>query len=240
MNYITFNDFLNCVYVPPTEANQRPSGDEILEGLLSIYSGETPDLTTPNENVARKTVQGLKVIGAGVVKIVHRCKAARDSLELDLSQCSLLHLPEGVLHLMKHYEVVKCNLSDNRLSQISPKFGSFFSNITSLDLSYNNISNLPKDIALCKNLQSVDISVNSFVAFPYLLLSIHEIVEIKANQNFIADVDEEALECHNNLEKVNLEGNPLTAKTYEKLSIFDSFKIVLSEKKLEEWEDLSI
>ncbi len=240
MNYITFNDFLNCVYVPPTEANQRPSGDEILEGLLSIYSGETPDLTTPNENVARKTVQGLKVIGAGVVKIVHRCKAARDSLELDLSQCSLLHLPEGVLHLMKHYEVVKCNLSDNRLSQISPKFGSFFSNITFLDLSYNNISNLPKDIALCKNLQSVDISVNSFVAFPYVLLSIHEIVEIKANQNFIADVDEEALECHNNLEKVNLEGNPLTAKTYEKLSIFDSFKIVLSEKKLEEWEDLSI
>ena len=240
MNYITFNDFLNCVYVPPTEANQRPSGDEILEGLLSIYSGETPDLTTPNENVARKTVQGLKVIGAGVVKIVHRCKAARDSLELDLSQCSLLHLPEGVLHLMKHYEVVKCNLSDNRLSQISPKFGSFFSNITSLDLSYNNISNLPKDIALCKNLQSVDISVNSFVAFPYVLLSIHEIVEIKANQNFIAEVDEEALECHDNLEKVNLEGNPLTAKTYEKLSIFDSFKIVLSEKKLEEWEDLSI
>jgi len=240
MNYITFNDFLNCVYVPPTEANQRPSGDEILEGLLSIYSGETPDLTTPNGNVARKTVQGLKVIGAGVVKIVHRCKAARDSLELDLSQCSLLHLPEGVLHLMKHYEVVKCNLSDNRLSQISPKFGSFFSNITSLDLSYNSISNLPKDIALCKNLQSVDISVNSFVAFPYVLLSIHEIVEIKANQNFIADVDEEALECHNNLEKVNLEGNPLTAKTYEKLSIFDSFKIVLSEKKLEEWEDLSI
>ena len=174
------------------------------------------------------------------MKIVHRCKAARDSLELDLSQCSLLHLPEGVLHLMKHYEVVKCNLSDNRLSQISPKFGSFFSNITSLDLSYNNISNLPKDISLCKNLQSVDISVNSFVAFPYVLLSIHEIVEIKANQNFIAEVDEEALECHDNLEKVNLEGNPLTAKTYEKLSIFDSFKIVLSEKKLEEWEDLSI
>ena len=239
MNYITFNDFLNCVYVPPTEANQRPSGDEILEGLLSIYSGESPDLT-PNENVARKTVQGLKVIGAGVVKIVHRCKDARASLVLDLGACSLLHLPEGVLHLMKHYEVVKCNLSDNRLSQLSPKFGSFFSNITSLDLSYNNISNLPKDITLCKNLQFVDISVNSFVAFPYELLAIHEIVEIKANQNFIAEVDGEALECQNNLEKVNLEENPLTAKTYEELSLFTSFKIILSERKNEEWEDLSI
>ena len=73
MNFITFNDFLNCVYVPPTEANQRPSPDEVLEGLLTIYSGEQPDLN-PNENIARKTVQGLKVIGAGVVKV----RAAND------------------------------------------------------------------------------------------------------------------------------------------------------------------
>ena len=239
MNYITFNDFLNCVYVPPTEVNQRPSGDEVLEGLLSIYSGETPDIS-PNENVARKTVQGLKVIGAGVVKIVHRCKDARNSLVLDLSSCSLLHIPEGVLHLMKHYEVVKCNLSDNRLSRMSPKLGSCFTNITSLDLSSNNISNLPKDISLCKKLQFVDISVNSFVAFPYVLLLIEEISEIKANKNFIAEVDGEALECHNYLEKVNIEGNPLTARTYEKLFHFTNFKIVLSEKKNEEWEDLSI
>ena len=54
MDFITFNDFLNCVYVPPTEANQRPSPDEVLEGLLMMYSGEAPDITTPNENIARK------------------------------------------------------------------------------------------------------------------------------------------------------------------------------------------
>merc|ERR1711923_60707 len=78
MNFITFNDFLNCVYVPPTEANQRPSPDEVLEGLLTIYSGEQPDLN-PNENIARKTVQGLKVIGAGVVK----ARAANDPMVME-------------------------------------------------------------------------------------------------------------------------------------------------------------
>ena len=78
------------------------------------------------------------------------------------------------------------------------------------------------------------------MAFPYVLLLIEEISEIKANKNFIAEVDGEALECHNYLEKVNIEGNPLTARTYEKLFHFTNFKIVLSEKKNEEWEDLSI
>ena len=239
MNFITFNDFLNCVYVPPSEANQRPSPDEILEGLLTIYSGETPDLNQ-NENVARKTVQGLKVIGAGVVKVVHRCKDARDSSVLDLSSCSLLHVPDGVLHLMKHYDVVKCNFSNNLLSRISPKFGSCFTNLTSLDISTNNISMLPKDITLCKKLQSVNISVNSFVVFPYLLLELEELSEIKATKNFIADVDVEALESHVNLEEVNLEGNPLTQRSYDNLHQVLRIKIFLSEKKYEEWEDLSI
>ena len=177
---------------------------------------------------------------AARVKVVHRCKDARESLVLDLSSCTLLHIPEGVLHLMKHYRVVKCNLADNLLAKMSPRFGSCFSNITSLDLSTNSISNLPKDIVLCKNLQFIDISVNSFVVFPYLLLCIEVLAEIKASKNFIADVDEEAIESHENLEKINLEGNPLTQDCYTKLGYVSKLKVILSERKYEEWEDLSI
>merc|ERR1712126_127021 len=111
---------------------------------------------------------------------------------------------------------------------------------TSLDISTNNISMLPKDITLCKKLQSVNISVNSFVVFPYLLLELEELSEIKATKNFIADVDVEALESHVNLEEVNLEGNPLTKRSYDNLHQVLRIKIFLSEKKYEEWEDLSI
>ena len=239
MNFITFNDFLNCVYVPPTEANQRPSPDEVLEGLMMIYSGETPDMT-PNENIARKTVQGLKVIGTGVVKIVHRCKDARDSEMLDLSSCTLLHIPEGVLHLMKHYNVIKCNLSNNLLSKLSPRFGTCFTNITTLDLSTNNISSLPKDIVQCKRLEHINLSTNSLVVFPYILLEIKKLSEINVSSNFIAEIDDEAVESHSNLQELNVEGNPLSNNCHEKLSSILKLKIKLSDKVFEEWEDLSI
>merc|ERR1711913_2657 len=98
-------------------------------------------------------------IGAVVVKVVHRCRDARDSAELDLS--------------------------------------------------FNNMSVLPKEILLCKSLSSVDISTNSFVMFPYLLLEISTISEIKANNNFIAEIDEESFESHESLEEIQLVGNPL-------------------------------
>lgn len=240
MDFITFNDFLNCVYVPPTEANQRPSPDEVLEGLLQMYSGEAPDLNTPNENVARKTVQGLKIIGAGVVKIVHKCKDARESSILDLNSCTLLHVPEGVLHLMKHYGVVKCDLSNNLLSRISPKFGSCFSNITTLNLSMNQISTLPKEIALCKKLEKISISANCLVVFPYILLEIEELRKVDVSKNFIADIDEEAIKGHINLEEINIEENPLSDASYRKMNNIVRIKILLSEKIYEEWEDLTI
>ena len=240
MDFITFNDFLNCVYVPPTEANQRPSPDEVLEGLLMMYSGEAPDITTPNENIARKTVQGLKVIGAGVVKIVHKCKDARESSILDLNSCTLLHVPDGVLYLMKHYDVVKCDLSNNLLSRMSPKFGSCFSNITSLNLSMNQISSLPKEIALCKKLEKISISSNCLVVFPYILLEIEELRNVDISKNYIADIDEEAIEGQINLEEINLEENPLSEATHRNMSKIVKMKILLSERIYEEWEDLTI
>ena len=241
MNFITFNDFLNCVYVHPQEIEARPTPDEVLESLMMIYAGEPPSLDGQvSENNARKTVQGLKMIGAVVVKVVHRCKDARDSAELDLSSCSLLHLPSGVLHLMKHYEMTKCNLSDNLLSSLSPAFGSCFSALTSLDLSFNNLSVLPKEILLCKSLSSVDISTNSFVVFPYLLLELSDLAEVKANNNFIAEIDEESLESHESLEEIHLVGNPLNQSSHDKLSKILSLRIFLSPRNLEDWEDLSI
>ena len=241
MNFITFNDFLNCVYVHPQEIKARPSPDEVLESLMMIYAGEPPSLDGQvSENNARKTVQGLKMIGAVVVKVVHRCKDARDSAELDLSSCSLLHLPSGVLHLMKHYNMTKFNLSDNLLSSLSPAFGSCFSALTSLDLSFNNLSVLPKEILLCKSLSSVDISTNSFVVFPYLLLELSDLTEVKANNNFIADIEEESLESHESLEEIHLVGNPLNQRSHDKLSKILTLRIFLSPRNLEDWEDLSI
>jgi len=239
MNYKTFQDFLNCVYIASKEVNYQPSRDEIFEGLLTVYSGETPDISSPSQDTVTRTPQGVKLLGAGMVKVVHRCKDAKESETLDLNNCSLMQIPDVVFSLMKAEKVFSCNLSDNLISKISPRFGACFSNITTLNLSANRVSSLPSELIHCSQLQSVDISINSFVVFPPILLEIESITDINAKNNFIADVDEDAIEEHPNLELVNLEENPLDQNTHARLSRMEGIRIVLTERMMQEWEDLS-
>ena len=135
---------------------------------------------------------------------------------------------------------MKCNLSGNLLTKISPKFGFSFKQLTTLNLSTNRLSSLPSELIHCTQLESVDISVNSFVVFPTILLEIESVTEIRAKNNFIADVDDEALEQHANLELVNLEENPLDQPTHARLSRLEGLRIVLTDRRVQEWEDLSI
>ena len=136
-------------------------------------------------------------------------------------------------------EIQKCNISNNLITKIPPKFGFCFQQLTTLNLSANRISSLPSELIHCSQLQSVDISINSFVVFPPILLEIESITDINAKNNFIADVDDDALEEHPNLELVNLEENPLDQNTHATLSRMERIRIVLTERMLQEWEDLS-
>jgi Leucine-rich repeat (LRR) protein len=216
-----------------------------------VYS-ENISEDMPANNMAERAARGVKLLGAGVVKVVHRCDDAKESKILDLSSCSLTQVPDAVYFLMRasddlaqddpfrhKNEIQKCNLSTNLITKIPPKFGFCFQQLSTLNLSGNRISILPGELIHCSQLQSVDISINSFVVFPPVLLEIESITDIKAKNNFIADVDDEALEEHPNLELVNLEENPLDAGTHARLSRLEGLRIVITERSLQEWEDLS-
>ena len=241
MNYSTFQDFLRCLYIAAKELNYQPSRDEIFEGLMMVFTGETPEMDNiPRQKMASRTAEGVTLLGTAVVKIVHRCKDAKETQNLDLNFCSLIQVPDAVFFLMEASEILSCNLSGNLITKISPRFGTCFSHITTLNLSTNRLSSLPSELVHCKQLESVDISVNSFVAFPTILLEIESVTEIRAKNNFIADVDDEALEQHANLELVNLEENPLDHPTHERLSRVEGLRIFLTDRRVQEWEDLSI
>lgn len=90
-----------------------------------------------------------------VTQIVRRCEDANESFLLgcqitqtlpdypllwfknifprifpDLSQCSLIQVPDAVYHLMRHTELKSCDLSGNAITKISPKFAVKFNLIT--------------------------------------------------------------------------------------------------------------
>ncbi|XP_021707263.1 leucine-rich repeat-containing protein 20 isoform X2 [Aedes aegypti] len=176
-----------------------------------------------------------------VAKVVTRCEEATESKQLNLSECELIQVPDAVYHLMRHTELKTCDLSGNVITKISPKFAVKFSLITELNLSHNQMAKLPDELADLHSLEVLDISHNSFITLPAVVFKMPKLRELRANNNAIIDIDRDEIITSDSLELVDLRHNPLTPMCHELLKNANvSFRIELSEREKEEWEDLTI
>jgi len=159
---------------------------------------------------------------------------------MDLSDCQLIQVPDAIYFMMRETQIATCNLSSNVITKIPPKFPTKFNFITDLNLSYNKMSSLPEEISTCEQLETVDISHNSFISLPNCLLNLPKIIKINARKNYIAEVEVELISTCETLENLNLEENPLTRDCQENLNSITSVRINVTPREIEEWEDLSI
>ncbi|XP_058055475.1 leucine-rich repeat-containing protein 20 [Anopheles bellator] len=182
-----------------------------------------------------------KIAGRGIIRVVERCDDAKENSNLDLSECELIQVPDAVYHLMRHTELKSCDLSGNVITKISPKFAVKFSLITDLNLSHNQMSKLPDELADLQSLTTLDISHNSFITLPTVVFKMPNLRELRANNNAIIDIDRDEIIASDSLELVDLRHNPLTPMCHDLLKhAHVSFRIELSEREKEEWEDLII
>jgi len=245
MNFHLFIDFLNCLYIPEVEVATRTNNQERL-GIMGFRNQDSfpgTDLAEMAKRQQQRTARCVKILGKGVVKVVHRCDEAKENERLDLSDCQLTQIPDAIFLLMKNVTLHSCNLANNIITKIPPKLAMNFSQIKELNLSNNRISALPSELSACSVLENVDISSNSFVSLPSFLTELPNIKNINARKNYIADVEVEVILANNNLESIDLEENPLNKTTFEELeraSRVSSVKISLTARQQEDWEDLSI
>jgi len=169
---------------------------------------------------------------------VNDCK--ENGGRLDLSDCQLMQVPDAVFLLMKNTTLNSCSLAGNLITKIPPKLAMSFSLITELNLANNRISALPNEMSNCTQLETIDISANSFVQLPPVLIEIPSLNKVNASKNFIADVEIQAMVSCPNLEHINLEENPINKYVYEELTKITSIRVLLSPREQEEWEDLSV
>ena len=236
-------DFLSLITNIWTGGKSRHRKRHIQIFEKMVFQSDPIENENEDEQTRRRMMIKTAKNGNAVVKVVNRVEEADESGVLDLSDCSLAHVPEAVYFILKqrNSEILKCNLSNNLISKITPKFGGVcFLNITSLDVSTNRLSSLPKELGQCTQLTSVDISSNNFVEIPSVLMEIETVTDINAKNNFIAEVNDNELETCNSLEIINLEGNPLSTRCRERIQRVSRIRVIITDKKLEEWEDLSI
>jgi len=175
---------------------------------------------------------------ARVVQAVNSCR--ENGGDLDLSECQLMQIPDACFHLMRNTPLHSCNLAGNVISKIPPKLAINFTIMTELNISNNRVSSLPSEMAQCTQLESIDISANSFVQIPPVLAEIQTLAKVNASKNFIADVEVEAVVACPSLEQLNLQENPLKKDIFDELSKVTTLRIILSPREQEDWEDLSI
>lgn len=96
-----------------------------------------------------------------------------------------MQVPDAVYHLMRHTELKSCDLSDNVITKIPPKFVFKFSLLKRLNLSHNQMAKLPEEIADLGSLSRLDISHNSFISLPDSIFKIPNLKELNANNNHI-------------------------------------------------------
>ncbi|XP_043476988.1 leucine-rich repeat-containing protein 20-like isoform X2 [Leptopilina heterotoma] len=175
-----------------------------------------------------------------VTKVILRCEEAQETESLDLSECQLMQVPDAVYHLMRHTELKKCDLSGNVITKIPPKFAVKFSLITELNLSHNQMSKLPEELAELQALERLDISHNTFIALPTVACRMSQLKRLLANNNSIIEIDVERLKLSPALEFIDLKNNPLTGRLHDLLGSFARIQIEISPRQLEDWEDLSV
>jgi len=189
---------------------------------------------------ALKATSCVKILGKGVIRIVRRVDDAKESNNLDLSNCQLFQIPDAMYFMMRDTPLKSVNLSSNVLNKIPSKFPNSFNSITDLNLSYNKMSALPDEVSKCSLLETVDISHNSFISLPSCLLNLPKILKINAKKNFIADIEVELIRTCETLEDLDLEENPLSRDCQDKLSSVTNLRVLVTHREMEEWEDLSI
>ncbi|XP_013392284.1 leucine-rich repeat protein soc-2 homolog [Lingula anatina] len=167
--------------------------------------------------------------GKEVARVALRCQAAKEENRLDLSQCSLMMVPEAVFFLMKHIQLESCDLSANVLKRIPSKLGIKFNHLTELNLCSNRLVDLPAEMKEMTELKTLDISHNNFPTLPKVIYKLNSLSTINAEKNIITDVEVNKLNTMTSLHEVNLLENPLPSSLCEALKSIQLFTVHFTE-----------
>ncbi|XP_077284137.1 leucine-rich repeat-containing protein 20-like isoform X2 [Arctopsyche grandis] len=179
-------------------------------------------------------------MASAVARVILKCEEAEETKVLDLSDCQLMQVPDAVYHLLRHTELQTCDLSGNVITKIPPKFADKFNLITDLNLSHNQMSRLPDELVSLRALQRLDISHNSFVSLPRPATQAPSLITLNASHNHIIDVDIELVVNSPSLRRLDLTNNPLGPNCHSKLKALPRPSVTVSEREVEDWEDLTI
>lgn len=114
-----------------------------------------------------------------------------------------------------------------------------------LDISHNSFVSLPRPATQAPNLITLNASHNHIIG-NYLFLKlctciyIYYFIELLYNCFLVLDIDIELVANSPSLRRLDLSNNPLGPNCHSKLKALPRPSVTVSEREVEDWEDLTI
>ena len=144
-------------------------------------------------------------------------QALKHLKELDLRGNALRKVADvkGLILNYNFYQKAKSQLSPQNIAGLrvrDTEFADIFSlpNLTTLDLSYNNLTSLPKSITRLENLTRLYLSWNKLTSLPKSITRLENLTEIKLNKNNLTSLPKSITRLEN-LTRLDLSWNQLTS-----------------------------
>src|SRR2546421_723988 len=98
-------------------------------------------------------------------ELLRNMMATENLTELAITSMNLEELPDAIVHFTST-TVLKLDLTNNRLKQLSWKLSSYLPNLETVDLSRNQLKTFPKELLHLKHLANLDMSNNKLIVIP--------------------------------------------------------------------------
>lgn len=127
-------------------------------------------------------------------------------ISLFLTRRSVTQVP---LVLIEANQITHLDLSDNYITSLPNWFFDSMKQLTSINLSYNFLTDLSDKFAELKKLKDVNLSHNKFDYFPPALFNLYYLTTLDISFNQIAVISNEVSKLKNSVVDLNLSGNML-------------------------------
>ena len=167
-------------------------------------------------------------MAAFVAKVARCCEEAKETTELDLSECDLTSVPHAVYHMLRETTVTSASFSSNKLKSIPGRLCGAFCTVKKLNFNGNKISKLPVEFAELHEMLEVDLSNNRLTAIPDQIVQLQKLEVLCLDGNEITSVDWQDLRDRiPTLKSVSITNNPLTMESRMQAAGIASLSIAL-------------
>ncbi|ELU15221.1 hypothetical protein CAPTEDRAFT_187205 [Capitella teleta] len=155
-----------------------------------------------------------------------RCTEISEKGHLNLSDCDLTKVPDGIFMLTRSSVVTSVDFERNKLRRLSPEVANKYPQLTELNLCQNFLQDLPLNLDSLSELRVLDLSWNSLHFIPAVVFRIPKLERLILKQNQITRIPMKELREMKSLRSIDIENNPLTEETFTELQGLAADKIV--------------